>query len=438
MAFNEDTHSQPEPRPVEPLISRDTLDTEVSGARRRRESHRRAACTIVSWNYLQYAKVLAQSFKRYHPEYEFHVLLVDRAPNGLDLSSQIFKMTTVEELSIPHFESVAFRFGILELNTNVKPTFLKYLLNSGIDQVLYLDPDISVYASLEPIFDLLDQFGALLTPHCLSANSEAPYAEVLLLVNGVYNLGFIGVSASGESREFLDWWEYRCLNLGYDERWSGLFVDQKWINLAPCYFKSVHILRDPGCNVAYWNLHERRLTRDGERWIVNDDAPLSFFHFSGIAVDGGNRISRHTEQFDLTSRQDLVELFAEYRDRLAMANQPAYPDYRYAYGYFSNGKLINKLQRAAYAANLDRFQGSDPFDANGPFYHWSSRKGLQSQQECVGLLGRKAYNPNDPRIRIVNGILRTALRVLKADRYSLLMRYLEFASVLRNQRDILG
>lgn len=396
----------------------------------------RAACTIVSFNYLHYARVLAESFLHLHPEYQFYVLLVDRLPEGIDLSSENFQLILVEQLGIPNFESIAFRFGILELNTNVKPTFLKHLLDRGIDQVLYFDPDIFLYSSASLLFDLFNDFGILLTPHCLSPNTGSPYAEVLLLVNGVFNLGFIGVSNSLESRQFLEWWEYRCLNLGYDERWSGLFVDQKWINLVPCYFNSVRVLRHLGCNMAYWNLHERTLTKEQDYWIVNREAPLIFFHFSGISADGGNRISRHTEQFDLSSRTDLSELFIDYRKHLATARMPPHPQYRYTYGYFNNGALVNKLQRSAYAANLERFQNTNPFDARGAFYHWSFQKGLQSKQDSVGSLGRKAYNPKDFRIRAVNGLLRAALRLLGADRYTMLMKYLEFVSVLRNQKDI--
>src|ERR1017187_7472506 len=42
-----------------------------------------------------------------------------------------------------------------------------------------------------------------------------------------------------------------------------MFVDQKWINLAPCFFENVKILKQPGCNMAFWNLHERHLSSEG-------------------------------------------------------------------------------------------------------------------------------------------------------------------------------
>ena len=50
----------------------------------------RAACTIVSANYLPYARTLCDSFREFHPEYKIYVLLVDRLPSGYDPSQENF------------------------------------------------------------------------------------------------------------------------------------------------------------------------------------------------------------------------------------------------------------------------------------------------------------------------------------------------------------
>ncbi len=397
----------------------------------------RAACTIVSLNYLPYARTLCDSFLSLHPDYQFFVLLVDRLPEGMDLSNEKFRLVLVEDLGIPHFEAVAFKYNILELNTNVKPTFLKTILADGFDEVIYFDPDILVCSRLDPIYDALGTHSIVITPHCTSPNVDSPYAEILLLQNGVFNLGFIAVSRTPEAERFLSWWEYRCLTDGFEERWTGLFVDQKWINLVPCYFESVLVLKHPGCNVAYWNLHERSIGKRNGSWVVNGDTPLIFYHFSGISVDGGVRISKHTDQFDLTTLPTLTELFRDYRECLVRNGIRDANHHRYAFGYFDNGALINKLQRAAFAADLDRFGNANPFDAHGPFYKWAKRHHLQSHRESIGKYGRKAYNKRDIRIRAANSLMRVALRILGADRYTVLMKYLEFASILRNQKDIL-
>lgn len=398
----------------------------------------RAACTIVSLNYLSYARTLCDSFLNVHPESKFYVLLVDRLPEGFAPSVEKFELVLVEDLGIPNFESIAFKYGILELNTNVKPTFLKRILSGGVDQVIYFDPDILIFSALEPVYEALTTSAIVLTPHCTSPNEEGLYGEALLLVNGIFNLGFIAISKTAEVERFLDWWEHRCLTLGYNERWSGLFVDQKWINLVPCYFDSVHILKHPGCNVAYWNLHERMLEKAQTSWVVNGTVPLIFFHFSGMNVDGGDRISKHTDQFDLAARPDLAELFSNYRERLIGNDIRSAVHYPYAFGHFDNGVLVNKLQRAAFAANLKRFGSTNPFDSDGPFYRWAKLHHLQSRQDSSEKYGRKTYSKADVRVRLINAMMRLALRLLGADRYTILMKYLEYASLLRNQKDIFG
>jgi hypothetical protein len=398
----------------------------------------RAACTIVSLNYLPYARTLCDSFLRFNSSCKFYVLLVDRPPAGYDFSQEKFAVVLVEDLGIPNFESIAFKYGILELNTNVKPTFLKRILQDGIEQVIYFDPDILICSPLDPVYEVLASSSIVLTPHCTSPNEGGPYSEVLLLVNGVFNLGFIALSQSPVTVRFLDWWEHRCLTLGYNERWSGLFVDQKWINLVPCYFESVHVLKHPGCNMAYWNLHERMLEKTETSWVVNRTEPLFFFHFSGISVDGGNRISKHTDQFDLASRPALAELFSVYRELLVNNGIRKFGDHPYAFGHFDNGVLVNKLQRAAFAADLNRFAETNPFDSTGPFYLWAKRQGLQNSQDSSEKYGRKTYTKGDIRVRSVNTLMRLALRLLGANRYTILMKYLEYASLLRNQKDIFG
>ncbi|WP_420240102.1 group 1 glycosyl transferase (plasmid) [Telmatobacter bradus] len=398
----------------------------------------RAACTIVSLNYLAYARTLCESFLEFHPDSKFYVLLVDRIPEGLDLSNEKFELMLVEDLQIHNFDSIAFRYGIVELNTNVKATFLKRLLNLGVDQLIYFDPDILICSSADIIYDSLAKFKIVLTPHCTSPNQDDPYAEIMLLGNGIFNLGFIAVSKSDEAERFLSWWEHRCLTYGYNERWTGLFVDQKWINLVPCYFDSVEILKHLGCNVAYWNLHERVLAKNNSSWVVNDTTPLVFYHFSGVNVDGDTRISKYADQFNLDSRNDLKDLFTEYRDRLVKNGIRNYSRSQYAFGSYSNGELVNNLQRAAFAANLERFGTENPFDANGSFYKWAKQHHLQSRQDSVGKFNRKTYSRSDKRVRIVNMLLRIALRLLGADRYTILMKYFEYGSVLRNQKDVYG
>ena len=124
-----------------------------------------AACTIVSLNYLPYAKILSNSYHKYHPGGRFFVLVVDRKINTVDLSEEEYEVIFIEDLHLPEFTSIAFKYNILELNTGIKPSFLKHLFCKGVKKLIYLDPDIQIYKPLDEIFSILDQREVVLTPH---------------------------------------------------------------------------------------------------------------------------------------------------------------------------------------------------------------------------------------------------------------------------------
>lgn len=397
-----------------------------------------AACTIVSKNYLAFARTLCNSFKQFNPDAPFYVLLVDELRGEFDASVELFELIEVQSIGIENFKQVAFKFNILELNTDVKPSFLKFLMRErSIQKVLYLDPDILVTSSLKPVFDSLEQNQIILTPHCVSPiTDDLRPSEQDFLEAGIFNLGFIGIKDTLETRRFLEWWAQRCLTLGFSEMRSGLFVDQKWCNLVPCMFDRVGIVKDVGWNMAYWNLHERQLAKHGNIWVVNDRYPLLFFHFSGIAVDEGNQIARHQNRYDLVSRPDLREIFHEYRDILQKNGMDVLKKLPYKFGTFSDGVVITQLARSLFASNEKNFVTEDPFAASGDVYRWCKSMGMLSGVGVSGKLNSATYQVDDWRIRLINTGLRFLLRSLGTTRYTILMRYLSKISILRNQGDI--
>ncbi len=406
----------------------------------------RAGCTIVSPNYLHFARTLAGSYLGQHPDQRFFVLIVadlhDPAPFLIDRS---FTPVMLSEIGIPNLRAVAMKYDILELNTNVKPTFLKHLLKShNLDSLVYLDPDIFVYQALDPVFTTLGEVATVvLTPHMTTPVSDGKSpSEQDLLYNGTYNLGFIGVGRTEESWRLLDWWEDRCLEIGFSEGRTGLFVDQKWMNLAPGLFDRVVISRDPGLNMAYWNLHERTLLRADIAYRVETSdraaVPLRFFHFSGLDPSEPHVLSRNTDRFTLPGRPDLQELFATYKAAVLAHGGLAAQDLPYGFDRLSDGTTITRLARRLFAAHQERFtmedgEASDPFQAGGSFAHFARSQGLVKGAAPPAKTTWSEFKAEDRRVTAVHRLLRWLLRVLGPNRYELLMRYLAHISVLRHQ-----
>ncbi len=177
------------------------------------------------------------------------------------------------------------KYNIIEYCTALKPDCFKYLFNE-FDHVTYLDPDIYVYNEFEVL--LRPEFGSIfLTPHSLhrslSANEVDWLKESRFLQVGVFNLGFISLVKSSETVLFLDWWQAHLENHCLMDTKTGLFVDQKWIDLVPCLFDEVVVLKQPGLNVASWNLEVRSKQRDLH-------GNLYFIHFHDR-----HKISRFTD-----------------------------------------------------------------------------------------------------------------------------------------------
>ena len=182
-------------------------------------------------------------------------------------------------------------YDVTEFATALKPWLLEHLLDQGADAVLYLDPDIRIFGSLDPLAEAAADHGIALTPHCdvaLPLDGKKS-DDRTILGSGVYNLGFIGVG--GTARPFLAYWQERLRRecVMCPERMR--FVDQRWVDFVPGLFDHA-IVRDPQYNVAYWNLHGRTVRLTDTGYEVNG-RPLGFFHFSGYSPARPHLLSKH-------------------------------------------------------------------------------------------------------------------------------------------------
>jgi hypothetical protein len=400
------------------------MDTKLNGA-----------CTIVSPNYLPFARTLAKSYLHHHPKDKFYVLVVARSGDKNLFNAEPFSAVMLEEIGIPKLAAIGMKYDILELNTNVKPSFMKYIFdNSDLDNLVYLDPDIYIYNRLDPVFNLLEHANVVLTPHITSPiNDDKIPTEQEFLSSGTYNLGFIAVRRSSESNRMLDWWESRCLEQGYNETRTGLFVDQKWMNLAPCLFEKVEQCKDQGCNMAYWNLHERSLTSEDSEYVVNGIHKLRFFHFSGVDINRAEALSKYTDRFDLLRRKDLVALFATYKQKVVENRNDALDAIAYGFDFFEDGIAVTQLARRIYAACEKQFLNENPFSTSSGFYRFAKDERLIGERTLGYKPSWNQYDPADTRVVWIHRLLKITLFLLRSNRYELLMKYLAHISVLRQQ-----
>ena len=218
-----------------------------------------AVFTIVSLNYGAFAKTLMESLLETHPDWDRYVGLADRCEDLESFSPKLFETVLVETLPLPDINAFLFRYGIMELNTAFKPYMFSHLRKLGYEHIIYIDPDILVLNRLIDVEQLLNEgAAAVVTPHLTAPlNDQHAPSELDIMRAGAFNLGFLALGNQVESDAFIQWWEQKLEHGAVSDPAKGLFTDQKWVDLAPGMFGKFAILRDPGYNVAYWNLAHR-------------------------------------------------------------------------------------------------------------------------------------------------------------------------------------
>lgn len=288
--------------------------------------------TICAKNYLPYAIALGQQIQKLEKKgTSFEIFLADRV-SGFVPEDVPFKVTPLQDVGLVDEAGMITRYNITELNTAIKPYCFLKLLRESDEPVVYMDPDTYPVTALTEVRDALQTHNAVLTPHTLTPIEIGPFRSEEFSRLGIYNLGFLGLAKSQEVMDFLVWWAEKLERQCVIDIPRGVFVDQKWADHLPAYVDGVKILRHPGYNVAYWNLMNRRVTKDEKGKYSVRGEPLKFFHFSGLPRDEkSTAISTRHDVFSKNSMPALGELLDEYREAVKAADTNEFSALQFSY-----------------------------------------------------------------------------------------------------------
>lgn len=334
------------------------------------------AFTSFSYSYLNRARVLARTLKTIHPDWVLWAVLTDKAPEEFrsNLEDEDFDgVLTAEDMFGEETETWLFGHDVVEACTAVKgKACVELLSRPDCEKLFYFDPDIALINGMEEVVDLLDHHSIVLTPHQTDPEPRDDSRaimdnEISSLNYGVFNLGFVAIASDKEGMRFAQWWDDRLRDWCHDRLDIGVFVDQKWCNLVPCFFDNVKVLRDPGYNVASWNLSQREMHFDDTGQAQINGRPLRFYHFTKLGPVGDLMTERYAKD-----NVEVYELWWWYRQQVVSMSTTDIPKGWWYYGNFENGKKIPKLARELYRTRLDlRTTFPKPFDCGqDSFYDW--------------------------------------------------------------------
>jgi glycosyltransferase involved in cell wall biosynthesis/SAM-dependent methyltransferase len=305
-------------------------------------------CTIIAKNYVAHARVLAESFRAVDPEGSCSVLIIDDFADYLDPAVEPFEVIGIDRIGLPDPEQMAASYDVVEFSTAVKPWLLRHLLERpDVEAITYLDPDIWVADSLAEVDRQAKERDIVLTPHFtapLPRDGLKPSDEDILIA-GSYNLGFIALGAGKTADSLLDWWSERLERHCVIDPEKGHFVDQRWIDLVPGLWPNLHILRDPGFNLAYWNLPTRRFEQDGDNRYRVDGQPLRFFHFSGFDPLKPKELSRHQNRVEVARSRPLSRICSAYAGELLDHGHREARTWPYGWDLLPNGVRLDRPAR---------------------------------------------------------------------------------------------
>jgi hypothetical protein len=261
-----------------------------------------AAVTVATASYLPRVHALAASLGRHEPSIALTATIVDGHGGGRAGGA---RTQPLEEAAPTLAARLRAAYEPPALAMAAKASAMRHALDAGADRVVLLDADLLVLADLGPLVHAPGD--VVVVPHLLgpARGPGAEAAELRLLQAGVMNAGVVAASNTPPGREFVAWWEDRLVQACRHDLAAGVHYDQRWLDLAPGLFEGVTVLRDPGIDVAYWNLHER-------------SRPWRLFHFSGFDPACPERATKYVPGLSVADLGEAAaSLFRGYAALLA-------------------------------------------------------------------------------------------------------------------------
>lgn len=250
-------------------------------------------CSLSTKSHVPLMNTLANSVRR-HFSGRIYLLVVDSDDSNLiPEGTTLVRLSDVIEPSV--WQDMVRRYNILELCCALKSFLMRFLARTVGCPIIYMDADTYALGPMDALLPERPDFSVFLTPHLLYPLSGELHAEEIgMLCVGVYNGGMIGVGLGSDGIRFLDWWLDRVTRYAYDSREQGVFTDQKWLDLVPCFFKDVQISRAPGLNLGHWRVcSERDFALNPAGKLTFCGEPITVMHMSGFKSNRPDLLAQH-------------------------------------------------------------------------------------------------------------------------------------------------
>ncbi|WP_051584739.1 hypothetical protein [Pedobacter jeongneungensis] len=412
------------------------------------EDIKKIAFTICAKNYIGLAQTLEASIKAIQDDVLFLIFVADEFGEGLAIQLPDNVIIAGEKLAIPKSQwyEMAFKYDLTEFCTSIKPSCFKYILqNYDVDACIYFDPDILVFNTLDAIYEKLNDYDILVTPHITTIETiyTGSLNERNLLYSGMFNLGFLALRNGDTAIKLLNWWEERLKDRCFQNMMENYFTDQKWMDFLPSLFPTnLLISTDLGLNLAPWNFYEREVFQVENKLYVKNRIlakdelyPLTFVHFSGFnykALIKDEVIQGNIKGLGMPSDLDII--FSHYTKALKTSNISKFISLSYSYNFFSNNQSISLVYRRLFRRLLDDGKVNyNPFEESATLYKaLANHKLLTSEMAVNDKTNASNIGDIESKTIKINKFFTLLFKLIGAQRFFLLTRLMRLYSKPEN------
>lgn len=293
---------------------------------------RKCLVSVATYGYLTMAYAMAKTFAAHNPDCEIILLVPDLRQAQIDAatwpSMPSARLIGLDVIGHPMIGMMHQYFDALELCCALKSYLMHHVLFAeGFDRVVMIDPDVLCFGQFDEVWGALDNSDVVLTPHVsapLPLDGQKP-DDMEFVTAGFINAGFMAARKSEGTKICLEWMMRTVPDFGFFAPEYHSYADQTLMSCLPWYFpNTVSVIRHAGLNVAYWNLHERRLAiLDGKFFCSGQ--PLVFFHFSGFDTRQPQRLTKHTKREFNSDTNAVVSKLVENYDSELRQSGPGLP-----------------------------------------------------------------------------------------------------------------
>jgi glycosyltransferase involved in cell wall biosynthesis len=330
-------------------------------------------CTIVHVAAMPQALVLADSFRHFHPEGKFAILVIDRPDDATDKAGP--DVLGLRDLGFPAGEE--WRLPMLYEQRNLisalKPALLRALLKQGAGTVACFEYSTLIFGSL--------------------SNLELPSGDLSVVAsqviqNGLGDHGRSFVAASSDAEASL----HRASDQVRTGAGGRLLGNQNHSPVVELFdIASNAVVKTPGFGISYCNLDPKTFTVSPRGYEIGGQ-PLRSFDFRGYDPEKPHLLSKYQglePRILLSEYGAIAKMCDEYLGKIRRAAQDTSQARRTRPGFLPSGLRLDQRMLRLYQEAIEKWRAEQNPEPPSPFGPEGEEGFVKWLNEPVGQVRQK-------------------------------------------------